>query len=66
MYGCATISAAEKYVALKRRKIIMAKKVKYSEPAEYFPKEIRKKYGLGEYAEKETPKKEIKKTTKKK
>ena len=43
----------------------MAKKVKYSEPAEYFPKEIRKKYGLGEYAEKETPKKEVKKETKK-
>lgn len=30
------------------------KKIKYSEPAEYFPKEIRKKYGLGEYAEKES------------
>ena len=26
------------------------KKIKYSEPADYFPKEIRKKYGLGEYA----------------
>lgn len=39
------------------------KKVKYSEPAGYFPKEIRKKFGLGEYAE--TPKKEAKKETKK-
>ena len=37
------------------------KKVKYVEPAEYFPKELRKKYGLGEFA-KETPKKDEKKT----
>ena len=29
------------------------KEIKYSEPADYFPKEIRKKYRLGEYAEKE-------------
>lgn len=29
------------------------KKIKYSEPAEYFPKEVREKYKLGEYAEKE-------------
>lgn len=27
------------------------KKVKYAEPADYIPKELRKKYGLGEYAE---------------
>ena len=27
------------------------KKVKYIEPAGYIPKELRKKYGLGEYAE---------------
>ena len=27
-------------------------KVKYVEPAEYIPKELRKKYKLGEYAEK--------------
>lgn len=33
------------------------KKVKYSEPAGYFPKEIRKKYRLGEYAE--TSKKDV-------
>lgn len=37
------------------------KKVKYVEPAEYIPKELRKKYGLGEFA-KETPKKDEKKT----
>ena len=37
------------------------KKIKYKEPAGYIPKELRKKYGLGEYAEKETPKKETKK-----
>ena len=36
------------------------KKVTYSEPADFFPKELRKKYGLGEFAE------EPKKTTKKK
>ena len=29
------------------------KKIAYSEPLDYFPKEIRKKYKLGEYAEKE-------------
>ena len=30
------------------------KKIKYSEPAEYFPKEVREKYKLGEYAENES------------
>ena len=29
----------------------MEKKVVYVEPADYFPKELRKKYKLGEYAE---------------
>ena len=29
----------------------MEKKIVYVEPADYFPKEIRKKYKLGEYAE---------------
>lgn len=29
----------------------MKKKVVYIEPAEYIPKELRKKYKLGEYAE---------------
>lgn len=41
------------------------KKVNYVEPAEYIPKELRKKYGLGEFA-KETPKKDEKKPTAKK
>lgn len=27
------------------------KKIKYVEPADYFPKEIREKYGLGEHAD---------------
>ena len=31
---------------MKKRKIV------YVEPADYFPKEIREKYGLGEYADK--------------
>ena len=40
-----------------------SKKVKYKEPSNYFPEEIRKKYGLGEYAPKtETPKKDKKDT----
>ena len=29
----------------------MIKEVVYVEPADYFPKELRKKYKLGEYAE---------------
>ena len=29
----------------------MEKKIVYVEPADYFPKEIRQKYKLGEYAE---------------
>lgn len=33
----------------------------YSEPADYFPKELRKKYKIGEYATK-TTKKATKKT----
>lgn len=37
------------------------KKVKYVEPVEYFSKETRKMFGLGEFA-KETPKKDEKKT----
>ena len=38
----------------------MKKKVVYVEPVDYFPKETRKKYKLGEYAEieKETKKEE--------
>ena len=38
------------------------KKVKYVEPAEYIPKELRKKYKVGEFAE---PKADTKKTEKK-
>ena len=29
----------------------MAKKINYSEPKDYIPKELRKKYGLGEFAD---------------
>ena len=36
-----------------------SKKIKYSEPSNYFPKEIRKKYGLGEYEEAKKPKKKV-------
>lgn len=28
----------------------MAKAIRYSEPADYFPKDIRKKAGIGEFA----------------
>ena len=31
-------------------------KVVYKEPASYFPKEVRKEFGLGEYAKTEKPK----------
>ena len=39
----------------------------YKESSNYFPKELRKKYGLGEYAEtkKTETKKKVKKATKK-
>lgn len=45
--------------------------IKYSEPAEYFPESIRKKYKLGEYAEtntdtKKAPTKDTKKADTKK
>lgn len=30
----------------------MAKKITYTEPVDYIPKNIRKEFGLGEYAEK--------------
>ena len=35
----------------------MAKKIKYSEPSSYFPKSVRKEFGLGEYAEKKSDEK---------
>lgn len=37
--------------ANKKAKVII-KDAYYIEPGDYFPKEIRKKYGLGEYAKK--------------
>lgn len=42
----------------------MTKKIMYSEPNDFFPKELRKKYGLGEYA-KENKNKSSDKTSKK-
>ena len=39
----------------------MSKKLKYSEPKSYLSKEIKKKYGIGEYAPKESTKKSVKK-----
>lgn len=39
------------------------KKIAYSEPVDYFPKEVRKKFKLGEFAE--SAEKAKKKTTKK-
>lgn len=46
----------------------MANKIRYSEPAGYFPESVRKKNKIGEYAETKTePKKEpAKKATAKK
>lgn len=41
------------------------KKVNYTEPKDYIPKELRKQYGLGEYASKpKTTKKTVKKPKK--
>ncbi len=36
----------------------MKKEVVYIEPADFFPKEIRKKYGLGEYYKEDGDKKD--------
>jgi hypothetical protein len=45
----------------------MANKIKYTEPAGYFPESIRKKHKIGEFAETNTDtKKETKKTPAKK
>ena len=44
----------------------MAKKIGYSEPANYIPKSIRKELKLGEYATKTATKKTVKKSTKRK
>ena len=43
------INEGEKMSAKKEK----PKKITYAEPADYFPKSIRKKYGLGEYCEQE-------------
>lgn len=40
----------------------MSKKIEYSEPKDYIPKELRKKYGLGEFAKEEEPKQDENKT----
>lgn len=41
--------------------------IRYVEPAEYFPKDIRKKFGLGEFAKDDEPEeKPAKKPAKKK
>lgn len=42
------------------------RKFSYKEPAEYFPKELRKKFKVGEYAEENKPAKKTVKKTKKK
>lgn len=44
----------------------MTKRTKYVEPSSYFPKEIRKKAGIGEYAEKEAKKTNAKEAKSKK
>ena len=36
------------------------KNINYSEPKDFIPKDLRKKYGLGEFAKEETPKKDEK------
>lgn len=43
----------------------MTKKILYSEPNGYFPKELRKKYGLGEYAKEKKDKSSDKSSGKK-
>lgn len=44
----------------------MGKKIGYSEPADYFPKSVRKELKIGEYAKKTATKKVAKKTATKK
>lgn len=39
----------------------MAKKIDYSEPTDYIPKDVRKKLGLGEFAKEEKPNEDDKK-----
>ena len=40
------------------------RKITYSEPEDYFPKEIREEYGLGEYAKPEKDEETVKKSEK--
>ena len=42
----------------------MKKKIKYVEPVDYFPKEIRAKYKLGEYSEMNSKELKVNKKTK--
>ena len=42
------------------------KRQTYEEPSEYFPKELRKKFGLGEFSEAAKAKKTVKKEAPKK
>ena len=44
----------------------MSKKIGYAEPADYFPKSIRKELQIGEYGKKATKKTTTKKTATKK
>lgn len=44
----------------------MTKKIHYSEPADYFPKSVRKELKIGEYAQTEKKATSAKKTTAKK
>ena len=41
------------------------KKATYAEPSNYFPKNVRKKAKIGEYATEKTDKKKVKRTKKK-
>ena len=60
----AIVNVIDKYLKKQEANIMANKKVKYVEPKGYFPEEIRKKYGIGEYA-KTTPKeKDTKNSTK--
>ena len=41
----------------------MGKKIIYTEPAEYIPRDIREKLGIGEFSQSEAKKKVVKKKT---
>ncbi|MEE3460755.1 MAG: hypothetical protein VZR00_02545 [Lachnospiraceae bacterium] len=44
----------------------MSKNIRYSEPADYFPEELRKEFKIGEYAEDESDEEEKKSNTEEK